>query len=123
MEQRVTDFFEMLRTKRVGLVGFGVTNNGIARMLAGKGIHVTIHDRQERGDLGEVCREMEEAGVTLSLGYNYLRSLNEDIIFRAPGVPFDLPELVVARKEGKVITSDLEMFRSEERRVGKECRL
>ena len=91
-------------------MGFGVTNNGIARMLAGKGIHVTIHDRQERGDLGEVCREMEEAGVTLSLGYNYLRSLNEDIIFRAPGVPFDLPELVVARKEGKVITSDLEMF-------------
>ena len=110
MEQRVTDFFEMLRTKRVGLVGFGVTNNGIARMLAAKGIHVTIHDRQDRKELGEICQEMEEAGVSLSLGYNYLRTLEEDVIFRAPGVPFDLPELTAARKAGKVITSDLEMF-------------
>ncbi len=110
MEQRITDFFEMLRTKRVGLVGFGVTNNGIAKMLAQKGVDVTIHDRQERGELGDICREMEEAGVRLSVGYNYLRSLSEDIIFRAPGVPFDLPELCTARKEGKVVTSDLEMF-------------
>ena len=60
MEQRVTDFFEMLRTRKVGLVGFGVTNNGIAKMLAAKGIHVTIHDRQERAELGDICREMEE---------------------------------------------------------------
>ncbi len=110
MEQRVTDFFEMLRTRKVGLVGFGVTNNGIARMLAAKGIHVTIHDRQDRKELGEICQEMEEAGVSLSLGYNYLRTLEEDVIFRAPGVPFDLPELTAARKAGKVITSDLEMF-------------
>ena len=68
------------------------------------------HDRQERGELGDICQEMEEAGVRLSVGYNYLRSLSEDIIFRAPGVPFDLPELCTARKEGKVVTSDLEMF-------------
>ena len=106
MEQRVTDFFEMLRTRKVGLVGFGVTNNGIARMLAAKGIHVTIHDRQDRKELGEICQEMEEAGVSLSLGYNYLRTLEEDVIFRAPGVPFDLPELTAARKAGKVITSE-----------------
>ena len=48
--------------------------------------------------------------LDLSLGYNYLRTLEEDVIFRAPGVPFDLPELTAARKAGKVITSDLEMF-------------
>lgn len=110
MEQRITDFFEKLKKKKVALVGFGVTNNGIAKMLAGKGIDVTIHDRQDRGELGEICKEMEEAGVKLSLGYNYLRSLSEEVIFRAPGVPFDLPELTAARKEGKVVTSDLEMF-------------
>lgn len=110
MEQRITDFFEMLKTKRVALVGFGVTNNGIAKMLAAKGVDVTIHDRQERAELGDVCDEMEKAGVQLSLGYDYLRRLREDIIFRAPGVPFDLPELTAARKEGKVVTSDLEMF-------------
>ena len=33
-----------------------------------KGIHVTIHDRQERAELGDICREMEEAGVSLVLG-------------------------------------------------------
>ena len=118
MEQRVTDFFEMLRTRKVGLVGFGVTNNGIARMLAAKGIHVTIHDRQDRKELGEICQEMEEAGVSLSLGYNYLRTLEEDVIFRAPGVPFDLPELTAARKAGKVITTlSAEMLRAQGKRV------
>lgn len=110
MEQRVPNFFQLLGSKKVGMVGLGVTNNGIARMLAAKGIHVTIHDRQERAELGDICREMEEAGVSLVLGHDYLRRLEEDIIFRAPGVPFDLPELVAARKEGRVITSDLEMF-------------
>lgn len=110
MEQRITDFFEMLKSKRVALVGFGVTNNGIAKMLAAKGVDVTIHDRQERSELGDICKEMEQAGVQLSLGYDYLRRLREDIIFRAPGVPFDLPELTAARKEGRVVTSDLEMF-------------
>ena len=110
MEQRVPNFFQLLGSKKVGMVGLGVTNNGIAKMLAAKGIHVTIHDRQERAELGDICREMEEAGVSLVLGHDYLRRLEEDIIFRAPGVPFDLPELVAARKEGRVITSDLEMF-------------
>ena len=110
MEQRIPNFFQLLGSKKVGMVGLGVTNNGIAKMLAAKGIHVTIHDRQERAELGDICREMEEAGVSLVLGHDYLRRLEEDIIFRAPGVPFDLPELVAARKEGRVITSDLEMF-------------
>ncbi len=110
MEQRIPNFFQLLGSKKVGMVGLGVTNNGIAKMLAAKGIHVTIHDRQERNELGDICREMEEAGVSLVLGHDYLRRLEEDIIFRAPGVPFDLPELVAARKEGRVITSDLEMF-------------
>ena len=110
MEDRIKDFFELLKTRRVALVGFGVTNNGIARLLASKGIDVTIHDKKEREELGPVCQEMEEAGVKLSVGYNYLRSLEEDVIFRAPGVRFDLPALTAARKAGKVVTSDLEVF-------------
>ena len=72
MEQRIPNFFQLLGSKKVGMVGLGVTNNGIAKMLAAKGIHVTIHDRQERAELGDICREMEEAGVSLSLGHNYL---------------------------------------------------
>ncbi len=54
MEQRIPNFFKMLATKKVGLVGFGVTNNGIAKMLAAKGVNVTIHDRQDRGELGDI---------------------------------------------------------------------
>ena len=68
MEDRIKDFFELLKTRRVALVGFGVTNNGIARLLASKGIDVTIHDKKEREELGPVCQEMEEAGVKLSVG-------------------------------------------------------
>lgn len=39
-----------------------------------------------------------------------MKNLNADIIFRTPGMPYYLPELVRAREQGVVVTSEMEVF-------------
>ncbi len=39
-----------------------------------------------------------------------MKNLNADIIFRTPGMPYYLPELVQAREQGVVVTSEMEVF-------------
>ena len=44
------------------------------------------------------------------MGEAYLKGMDEDIIFRTPGMKYHLPELEEARKRGQVVTSELEVF-------------
>jgi UDP-N-acetylmuramoylalanine--D-glutamate ligase len=44
------------------------------------------------------------------LGDDYLNNLEVDIIFRTPGMNFNLPELESARKKGIAVTSEMEVF-------------
>jgi UDP-N-acetylmuramoylalanine--D-glutamate ligase len=43
-------------------------------------------------------------------GENYLENLNEDIIFKTPGISIYTPELANAKNSGCTITSEMEMF-------------
>src|SRR5258708_10485863 len=50
-------------------------------------------------------------GVHKIFGRNYLKSLKQfDMVFRSPGVPWMLPELVQARKRGVVFSSLTKLF-------------
>jgi UDP-N-acetylmuramoylalanine--D-glutamate ligase len=53
---------------------------------------------------------LEKAGAELCLGDGYLDNLEVDIIFRTPGMNFNLPELDAARKKGIAVTSEMEVF-------------
>ncbi|MBR6741753.1 MAG: UDP-N-acetylmuramoyl-L-alanine--D-glutamate ligase, partial [Clostridia bacterium] len=46
----------------------------------------------------------------LRLGEDYLENLEVDMIFRTPGINFNLPELESARKKGIAVTSEMEVF-------------
>lgn len=49
--------------------------------------------------------------VELFLGQDYLKSLADyDIIFKSPGIPPFLPEIIAARQSGKTVTSNTELF-------------
>ena len=67
-------------------------------------------DKRDREKLGETGEKLENQGVELHLGEAYLKNLNADIIFRTPGMPYYLPELVQAREQGVVVTSEMEVF-------------
>lgn len=106
-----TQLDKMFRGKRTALLGAGVSNMPLARMLCEKGAHVAVCDKKSLEQLGDSGRRLSELGVELYLGDNYLDGLSgRDYIFRSPGFRPDMPELCRARDEGAVVTSEMELF-------------
>lgn len=112
MEQdQISRFFEGWKGKRLAVIGVGVSNNDVIRMLARKGLDVTLCDRKSREQLGDLAEEFAGLGVKFRLGEDYLEQLEDfDIVLRAPGVYFHRPELDGDREAGCIVTSELEVF-------------
>ncbi|MEG0441629.1 MAG: Mur ligase family protein, partial [Oscillospiraceae bacterium] len=106
MEQYLTS----LQGKRVAVIGIGVSNTPLIQMLLRADIAVTACDRRYADQLGDVAENLESLGAELRLGEDYLANLDHDVIFRTPGMRPDVPELVAAREQGSVITSEMEVF-------------
>ena len=75
-----------LSDKRVGVIGAGVSNMPLIRMLRASGVRVTVHDKKEPTELGDGYATLATLGVDFVLGEHYLDALDEDVIFRTPGV-------------------------------------
>jgi UDP-N-acetylmuramoylalanine--D-glutamate ligase len=110
MDNRIEGFYSRLRGRRVAMLGIGRSNNPLVKMFISKGAQVTVCDRRSREKLGSVTDELESAGAALRLGDDYLKELDADMIFRTPGINFNLPELIGARARGIPVTSEMEVF-------------
>ncbi len=110
MNTRLDYFFNSLREKRVVLIGIGISNTPIAKLLLKKGVKVTVCDRKTEEQLGEVCAQIRSWGGQLRLGEGYLDGLEADVIIRAPGIYFHNEFLEEARRKGTVVTSEMELF-------------
>lgn len=97
-----------LSDKRVGVIGAGVSNMPLIRMLRAAGIRVTVHDKKDPNALGDGYATLATLGVDFVLGEHYLDALDEDVIFRTPGVHPRFLEK--ARENGSEITSEMELF-------------
>ena len=71
-----------LSDKRVGVIGAGVSNMPLIRMLRASGVRVTVHDKKEPTELGDGYATLATLGVDFVLGEHYLDALDEDVIFR-----------------------------------------
>ena len=103
-------YLDTLKNKTVAVVGIGVSNTPWLRRLLQEGIRVTACDKRSRDALGALAEELEKAGCRLQLGESYLQGLNQDVIFRTPGLRPDVPELLAAKARGSEITSEMEVF-------------
>ena len=99
-----------LEGKTVAVIGIGVSNTPLIRLLRAHGISVTACDKKSREALGAAAEELEALGVQLKLGEEYLKDLTEDVIFRTPGMRPDVPELLEAMERGSELTSEMEVF-------------
>ena len=97
-----------LSDKRVGVIGAGVSNMPLIRMLRASGVRVTVHDKKEPTELGDGYATLATLGVDFVLGEHYLDALDEDVIFRTPGVHPRFLEK--AQAGGSEITSEMELF-------------
>lgn len=110
MNEKATRFFDSLRGIQVCFIGVGVSHSALIRLFAQRGAKVTLRDRRTREQLTDSPEELEELGVRLILGKDYLQDLDEEIILRTPGMKYHTPELDKARAQGRVVTSEMELF-------------
>lgn len=103
-------FFEQIGGKKIAMCGIGVSNTPLIEKFLNMGARVVACDRRTREQIGEVADQLESKGAELRLGPTYLDNLEVDMIFRTPGMQFDLPELQKARDNGIVVTSEMEVF-------------
>lgn len=103
-------YLESLKNKTVAVIGIGVSNRPLIETLLKAGISVVACDRKSRDGLGEYASKLEALGARLQLGEQYLDHLDQDIIFRTPGMRPDVPALTAAAKKGSQITSEMEVF-------------
>ncbi|MGX8702737.1 UDP-N-acetylmuramoyl-L-alanine--D-glutamate ligase [Caproiciproducens sp.] len=106
----IQKFYSSIQGKKVAFCGIGGSNLPLIKIFARRGAAVTARDRRTEEKLGETAGGLKELGVTLKLGEGYLNDLDEDIIFRTPGMKYYLPELNAARERGAAVTSEMEVF-------------
>lgn len=104
------EYLTSIRNKTVAVVGIGVSNTPLIRLLLHHDIAVTACDRRTRQELGALADELEGLGARLQLGGDYLEGLTQDIIFRTPGLRPDVPQLAGAVDRGSILTSEMEVF-------------
>lgn len=110
MQMTLKEYLAGLKGKTVAVIGIGVSNTPLIKMLLRTGIRVTACDKNRREDFGGLAEELESLGAELRLGPDYLKGLDQDVIFRTPGLRPDVPELLSAQAKGSMITSEMEAF-------------
>lgn len=87
----------------IAVLGFGRTGRALLTYLLDAGCtHITVRDKKEVPDV-DVYRAR---GVRFVCGADYLENLTEDVIFRSPGLRYDLPPIARAVSRGATLTSE-----------------
>ena len=110
MKNAFDQYFENLKGKSIAVMGLGVSNRPLVRLLLGYGCTVTGCDRTDREKLDEEVLELERQGCTLKVGEGYLEDIAADVVFRTPGMHPANPALERLRQAGAKITSEMEVF-------------
>ena len=105
-----TEYFTSIKNKKTAVLGLGVSNRPLVRLLLEFGCDVTGCDRTPREKLDAEVLELEKAGCKLSLGDGYLDHLDAELVFRTPGMHPGNPALEQLRRNGAKITSEMEVF-------------
>ena len=111
MDLTIREYLDDLKGKKVTVLGIGVSNAPLIRMLLRAGGDVTACDTRTREDFGGQIEALESLGAHVHLGEDYLDYLDDQaVVFRTPGMRPDVTQLLAARERGSVITSEMEVF-------------
>ena len=110
MADRFTQYFHSLKDKKIAVLGLGVSNRPLVRLLLDFGCNVTGCDKTPREKLDGEVLELEKAGCTLHVGENYLDGVEADVVFRTPGMHPANPAIQALVSRGAQVTSEMEVF-------------
>ena len=103
-------YFTSLKDQKVAVLGLGVSNRPLVRLLLEFGCDVTGCDRTPREKMDAEVLELETMGCKLSLGEGYLDGVEADVLFRTPGMHPGNPAIVALAQKGAKVTSEMEVF-------------
>ncbi len=110
MSDRFMQYFHSLKDKKIAVLGLGVSNRPLVRLLLDFGCNVTGCDKTPREKLDGEVLELEKAGCTLHVGENYLDGVEADVVFRTPGMHPANPAIQALVRRGAQVTSEMEVF-------------
>lgn len=103
-------YFSSLQNKKVAVLGLGVSNRPLVRLLLEFGCSVVGCDKTPRESLDAEVLQLEQMGCKLHVGEDYLEGVEADVVFRTPGMHPGNPAIVALRSRGAQITSEMEVF-------------
>ena len=103
-------YFTSLRGKKIAVLGLGVSNRPLVRLLLEFGCDVVGCDRTPREKLDTEVLELEQMGCKLHVGETYLEGVEADILFRTPGMHPGNPAIQALAAKGAQVTSEMEVF-------------
>ena len=104
------EYFASLRGKRIAVLGLGVSNRPLVRLLLEFGCNVVGCDRTPREKLENEVLELERLGCKLHVGDDYLAGVEADVVFRTPGMHPGNPAIQALKERGAEVTSEMEVF-------------
>ena len=110
MNQLLEEKIAAWRHRTTVVLGLGVSNRPLVRLLLENGCHVIGCDRTPREKLDAEVLDLEAKGAELRVGDGYLDNLPADLVFRTPGMHPNTPALTALRQQGAEITSEMEIF-------------
>ena len=84
----------------------------LAALAAPLCARLTVRDQKSPEQLGQAAADLRSLGAALITGPGYLDGIDEDIVFRSPGIRPDVEGLRLARERGSLVTSEMELFLS-----------
>ena len=106
----LTEKLVTFKDKRIAVLGLGVSNRPLVRLLLEAGCSVTGCDRTPREKLDQEVLDLEALGCELRVGEGYLDGVEADLLFRTPGMHPGHPAIEALRSRGAQVTSEMEVF-------------
>ena len=103
-------YFTALAGKKIAVLGLGVSNRPLVRLLLEFGCDVIGCDKTPREKLDQEVLDLEAAGCKLSLGDGYTDGIEADLVFRTPGMHPANPAVTALTAKGAKVTSEMEVF-------------
>lgn len=111
INEKLNEFNENIKHKKVAIIGLGVSHRPLIEHLYNLGAKITVFDNRQQEKIDkDIWDKVQELNIKSYLGENYLSNLKGfDFIFRSPSCRPDLPEIVEEINRGAILTSEIEM--------------
>lgn len=108
VNEKLEEFNNYIKNKRVALIGIGISNIPLIDYLHNLGSEIVLFNNKPVEDT--ILDKIYNYKLEYYSGQNYLSKLiGFDIIFRSPSCRPDLPEIEAEVKRGAILTSEIEL--------------